>query len=240
MAMIKLLLVCGIFYTAYGREFQLLNNYGQQLWIGIQGNAGKGPLEGGGVVLNPGERLSTHSADDWAGRFWARTGCNGNNCETGDCGKGLKCGGNGGAPPVSLAEITLKGWGGIDYYDISNVDGTNIPISMEPLGGQGDGGQYSCKKSQCAHNFNDDCPNELRKEVNGRTVGCKSACTAFDTDEYCCRGAHDRPETCKSTDWPQNYPKFFKDRCPDAYSYAYDDHKSTFTCTAPAYLITFG
>lgn len=111
---------------------------------------------------------------------------------------------------------------------------------MKPIGGQGDKGKYSCKRAKCSHNFNKSCPKELRQKVNGRTVGCKSACLAFNTDQYCCRGAHDKPETCRSTDWPKNYPKFFKDRCPDAYSYAYDDHKSTFTCNAPTYLITFG
>lgn len=112
---------------------------------------------------------------------------------------------------------------------------------MEPLGGQGDGGQYSCKRSACLYRILPDCPGELQLRGDfGQVIGCKSACNAFNTDQYCCRGAHNRPEICKSTDWPVNYPKFFKDRCPDAYSYAYDDHKSTFTCKAPAYLITFG
>lgn len=112
---------------------------------------------------------------------------------------------------------------------------------MEPLGGQGDGSQYSCKRSQCTYRILTDCPNELRvKGPNGQTVGCNSACNRYHTDQYCCSGAHNTPETCKSSDWPVNYPKYFKDRCPDAYSYAYDDHKSTFTCNAPAYLITFG
>ncbi|XP_044737462.1 pathogenesis-related protein 5-like [Chrysoperla carnea] len=240
MAVIKLLLVCGIFYTAYGREFQLLNNYGETVWVGIQGNDGKDPLEGGGVELSSGQQVSINSDESWAGRFWPRTGCNGETCETGDCGKGLKCGGNGGAPPVSLAEITLMGAGGLDFYDVSNVDGANIPIAMEPVGGDPDGSQYSCKRAACSHDFREDCPDELRQTIDDRTVGCKSACLAFDTDQYCCRGQYDKPETCKSSDFPQDYPKFFKDRCPDAYSYAYDDNKSTFTCNAPAYLITFG
>ncbi|KAK0421092.1 hypothetical protein QR680_015056 [Steinernema hermaphroditum] len=52
------------------------------------------------------------------------------------------------------------------------------------------------------------------------------------------------PETCKASTWPKDYPKIFKDDCPTAYSYAYDDHKSTFTCRgkngalSAAYLIT--
>lgn len=112
---------------------------------------------------------------------------------------------------------------------------------MEPLGGQGDGGKYSCVRVGCDHEMTQDCPDELRQYgSSGQVIACKSACLAFRTDQYCCANAHNRPETCRSSDWPKNYPKHFKDRCPDAYSYAYDDHKSTFTCKAPAYLITIG
>lgn len=70
--------------------------------------------------------MSIHTADNWAGRFWARSWCNvngDNHCETGDCGNKLQCNGAGGQPPATLAEITLKGWGDLDYYDISLVDG---------------------------------------------------------------------------------------------------------------------
>lgn len=51
------------------------------------------------------------------------------------CGNKIECGGNGGAPPASLAEITLNGWGNIDYYDISLVDGFNLAVSVSKLGG---------------------------------------------------------------------------------------------------------
>lgn len=113
---------------------------------------------------------------------------------------------------------------------------------MYPVDGQGDGSHYSCTYAQCNYLINDECPEELKLygSSSGYAIGCKSACLAFDTDEYCCRGEHGVPETCKSTDWPVNYPDFFKTRCPDAYSYAYDDHKSTFTCVANVYVIEFG
>lgn len=80
----------------------------------------------------------------------------------------------------------------------------------------------------------------MRQTSEHGTVGCKSACLAFNTDEYCCRNDHGTPETCKSSDWPVDYPAYFKSKCPDAYSYAYDDHKSTFTCQAEKYIVTFG
>jgi hypothetical protein len=42
----------------------------------------------------------------------------------------LQCNGAGGVPPATLAEITLKGDGGKDFYDISLVDGFNVPVQV--------------------------------------------------------------------------------------------------------------
>ncbi|CAH1119658.1 unnamed protein product [Phaedon cochleariae] len=223
-------------------DFEIVNREGGAIWVGTQGNSGKQPLKNGGFKLNAGQSITVGAPDDWAGRFWARTWCDDStsHCLTGDCGNKLECGGNGGAPPATLVEITLKGNGGLDFYDVSLVDGFNVPASIEPAGGSGDGSQYSCKKSACQPHLNDICPEELKLVSPHGVVGCESACTHFNTDQYCCRNAHDKPETCRSSDWPKDYPKFFKDHCPDAYSYAYDDHKSTFTCKSSKYIVTFG
>ncbi|CAN1276066.1 Thaumatin-like protein 1 [Linum perenne] len=71
---------------------------------------------------------------------------------------------------------------------------------------------------------------------NRRTVACKSACLAFNRPEHCCNGTYDSPVTCP----PTKYTKLFKDTCPQARSYVYDDSASTFTCpTGKDYLITF-
>ncbi|MGI4329182.1 thaumatin family protein, partial [Klebsiella pneumoniae] len=43
------------------------------------------------------------------------------------------------------------------------------------------------------------------------------------------------PDTCK----PSSYSELFKSACPHAYSYAYDDKTSTFTCAGADYHITF-
>ncbi|RHN79700.1 putative thaumatin [Medicago truncatula] len=80
-------------------------------------------------------------------------------------------------------------------------------------------------------------PPEL--QVTGSDLGviaCKSACMAFNTYQYCCRGDYITEGTCLPTD----YSMFFENQCPDAYSYAYDDNSSTFTCSAgPDYTIIF-
>ncbi|KAJ8942403.1 hypothetical protein NQ318_014449 [Aromia moschata] len=240
--MLKLAVGALLLVAVQAVDFQIVNNEIGAIWVGIQGNADKSALENGGFVLEAGASRTITAPEDWAGRFWPRTWCDtsNNHCLTGDCGDRLECQGNGGAPPASLAEITLKGAGGLDFYDISLVDGFNIAVAFEPVGGSGDGGEYSCKKASCMYHFNDDCPDALKLNTEHGVVGCKSACLALNTDQYCCRNAYGTPDTCKSSEWPVDYPSYFKTHCPDAYSYAYDDHKSTFTCKAEKYIVTFG
>jgi hypothetical protein len=71
--------------------------------------------------------------------------------------------------------------------------------------------------------------------IGGGVVACRSACEAFGQDQYCCSGAYATPTTCR----PTAYSSVFKSTCPRAYSYAYDDGSSTFTCTAADYAIAF-
>ncbi|VAI44008.1 unnamed protein product [Triticum turgidum subsp. durum] len=52
---------------------------------------------------------------------------------------------------------------------------------------------------------------------------------------YCCRGKFGGPSTCP----PTPYSKKFKEACPSAYSYAYDDPSSLFQCSGADYVITF-
>lgn len=172
-----------------------------------------------------------------SGRFWARTGCSNNNgkfsCATGDCASGqVECNGAGGNPPVTLIELMVAENGGQDNYDVSNVDGFNVPVSLTPQGGSGD-----CKPSSCPANINAVCPSELQVTgSDGSVIACKSACLAFNQPQYCCTGDYSTADKCP----PTNYSMIFEQQCPDAYSYAYDDKNSLFTCSGgPDYAITF-
>ncbi|ERL90048.1 hypothetical protein D910_07406 [Dendroctonus ponderosae] len=229
-------------HTHAAVTFDISNKEPGPIWVGIQGNSGQQNLNNGGFVLQQGETKTLSAPDNWAGRFWPRTWCDAGtqHCQTGDCGNKIECQGAGGVPPVTLIEITLKGYQGLDYYDVSLVDGFNLKGFIEPVNGQGTNQEYSCTRVACLGNINEKCPDELKVNYAGQTIACNSACNKFNTDQYCCRGAYDRPETCRSSDWPKNYPQFFKDQCPQAYSYAYDDKKSTFTCKANHYRIQFG
>ncbi|KAL0692282.1 hypothetical protein Bca4012_059462 [Brassica carinata] len=159
-------------------------------------------------------------------------------CTTGDCGGKLECAGSGAAPPTSLFEITLgRASGDKDFYDVSLVDGYNLPIVAFPTGG---GLVGACNATGCVADINVSCPKELQvmgeeEEERGGVVACKSACEAFGLDQYCCSGQFANPTTCK----PSSYSTVFKRACPRAYSYAFDDGTSTFTCQASEYSIIF-
>lgn len=119
---------------------------------GFKLDAGWFSLPGGQISSLPGKSRSISVPDGWkAGRIWARTGCNGQfNCETGNCGNSEQCSGRGGEPPASLAEFTLNGNGGQDYYDVSLVDGYNLPVSISPDEGtfNGNGGIFPAGPEQ--------------------------------------------------------------------------------------------
>ena len=53
---------------------------------------------------------------------------------------------------------------------------------------------------------------------------CYSACSRWNTPQYCCTGQYNSPGSCK----PSRYSTQAKTVCPDAYSYAFDDQRSTF------------
>ncbi|XP_020183508.1 protein P21-like [Aegilops tauschii subsp. strangulata] len=216
-----LALLLAIAATTDAITVHLLNKCPYTVWPGAY------PV-GGGSRLDTGQAATIQVPPGTAaGRIWGRTGCNFDasgrgSCTTGDCGGVLACAA-GGRPPATLAEYTLGKGGSPDFYDISLVDGFNVPMSFGPAGG----GFHAIS---CAADINANCPSELK--VDG---GCVSACVKFGAPQYCCM-----PPLTPSTCGPTDYSRFFKGHCPDAYSYAYDDKSSTFTCPVGSdYQVTF-
>jgi len=218
--------------------FTFNNQCTYTVWPGIL--SGNGPTLGdGGFSLKPGQSVQLTARPGWSGRFWARTECNFDpsgkgTCVTGDCNGSLHCVLSG-ELPATLAEFTIaSGPTNMDFYDVSLVDGYNVGMSVRATGGKGD-----CQYAGCVADLNDDCPKELQvtnsNSNSNLVVACKSACTAFNTAEYCCTGDHSTPQTCS----PTRYSMMFKNACPNAYSYAYDDASSICTCSGSDYLITF-
>ncbi|CAI9784549.1 unnamed protein product [Fraxinus pennsylvanica] len=112
-------------------------------------------------------------------------------------------------PPNTLAEYTINQVNYLDFFDISFVDGFNVPMDFSPTG--------SCaSRIRCTADISGQCPNELKAPDD-----YNNTCKAFKTDKYYCNSGNFGPT---------NYSKFFKERCPDVYSYTNDDETSTFTC----------
>uniref|UniRef100_A0A0E0AXP6 Thaumatin-like protein n=1 Tax=Oryza glumipatula TaxID=40148 RepID=A0A0E0AXP6_9ORYZ len=261
-------------------SFTISNHCAQTIWPATLAGAGTPQLATTGFRLDPGQSVQVPAPAGWSGRIWARTGCDFSGagsggaaaaagaaaCQTGDCGGRLECAGTGATPPATLFEVTLgKGGGGgdLDYYDVSLVDGYNLPVVAVPqAGGATGGGGGGCATTGCTADLNRctchtsmhasctrvervcadvsisaACPKELQVDGGGGggTVACRSACEAFGEEAYCCSGAYATPATCR----PTAYSAIFKTACPRAYSYAYDDGTSTFTCSAAAYTIAF-
>ncbi|KAI3812596.1 hypothetical protein L1987_17307 [Smallanthus sonchifolius] len=140
-------------------------------------------------------------------------------CQTGDCNGLLQCQ-NYGTPPNTLAEYALNQYMNLDFFDISLVDGFNVPMVFKPNSG-------GCTRGiSCTANINGECPGQLRT-----SGGCNNPCTVYKSDQFCCNSGN-----CGPTD----LSRFFKARCPDAYSYPKDDQTSTFTCPGgPNYDVIF-
>ncbi|XP_010540702.2 PREDICTED: osmotin-like protein OSM34 [Tarenaya hassleriana] len=194
--------------TASATTFEIRNQCTYTVWAAAS--------PGGGRRLDPGQSWTLNvDIKTSSNRIWGRTGCNFDSsgrgrCQTGDCGGVLQCTGWG-QPPNTLAEYALNQFNNLDFYDMSLVDGFNIPMDFSPTNG-------NCHRILCNADINGQCPNVLRAPG-----GCNNPCTVFKTNEYCCTNG---PGSCA----PTTYSKFFKDRCPDAYSYPQDDATSTFTC----------
>jgi hypothetical protein len=227
------------------RTVTFVNRLSQTLWVASGEQTPKPALPVSGWVLKPGQSKTIKVPDLWNGRFWGRTGCSFNSkgighCQTGDCAGRFQCHQYGGIP-ATLAEFKFNTWMNLDFYDVSLVDGSNVPMYINIAAGKtkdpvSAGG---CSPRGCTHPVV--CPAALQIHAGGKVVGCLSPCAMLKTDQYCCRGNWSGRANCKPDKWPVKYAAVFKKAQPFAYSYVYDDATSTFTCAGECgYQITFG
>ncbi|KAL1490627.1 hypothetical protein ABEB36_013288 [Hypothenemus hampei] len=219
---------------------EIMNREPGPIFVGIQGDPGHPHLRNGGFALVQGQTEIVKAPNNWSGKIWPRTWCDEitKECKTGDCGSKVECQGEGGKPPMIIVELSLNDWKGLDYYGISLEYGMNLRAIIEPVVEdiQQQTNRTDCKTVQCLMNINSQCWSNISFPYGGQVIGCLSACQAFDTDLFCCRGYHDRPETCKES----VHSNLFKEICPDAYSYKFDSKKEVFTCKTKKYRIQFG
>ncbi|KXT07278.1 hypothetical protein AC578_2431 [Pseudocercospora eumusae] len=266
-------------------QIVITNSCSDRVWPGITTQNGDAASDG--FALDAGTKRTINVPLDWEGRIWGRTNCtfpDGDNangkCLTGECGA-LKCN-QAGNPPATLAEFTMDGSADQTFYDLSLVDGYNLPMAivLMPNGvrelANVTGGETN---PSCVGSVNDLAPPDFNPYANnqqflGTTSGdklpfdtkntaetvtswcpwdlqlnapaapgngvypypdgnvkrpafnpCNSACAKYNKDKYCCKGQYEVHPNCP----PNYYSKAAKSICPDAYSYAQDDPKSTFT-----------
>lgn len=196
-------------------RFTIVNRCSQPIWPVVLENETQ-------VTLNEvtiGSTIAFQRPYEWSGKVWAKTGCvvfneSGNaSCATGD------------PTSFTLAEFYGSPASTMGFY-VSLVQGFNLPLLITPSGGGGS----SCNSTGCTEEVNQRCPLQLRTEGG---ASCQGPCSAFGTEEYCCRLGR---ESCA----PTNYSRVFKEACPSAYSYPYDDDATgLFICTDADYSITF-
>ena len=228
------------------RLVTFVNDMAQTIWVAAAPNANT-PLAATGWVLPAGQSVTITTPNNLNTRFWGRTGCSFNSagtghCETGDCNGQFQCKGWG-TIPATLAEVNFDAWDNLDFYDVSMVDGSNLPMYInitKSSGGTKDKiSSNGCVAAGCTKPVN--CPSALDVKAGSAVVGCISACARLGGNQYCCQGPYSSRAACNPTTWPVDYAAVFKSAEPYAYSYVDDDATSVFTCSGVCdYRITFG
>ena len=228
------------------RLVTFVNRTSQTIWVAAAPSA-TSPLTATGWVLPVGQSVTITTPNNLNTRFWGRTGCVFNSagvghCQTGDCGGLFQCKGWG-TIPATLAEVNFDAWEHLDFYDVSMVDGSNLPMYInitKSSGGTADKiSSNGCVPAGCTKPVN--CPSALDVKAGGSVVGCISACARLGGSQYCCQGPYSARAACNPAQWPVDYAAVFKSAEPYAYSYVDDDATSVFTCSGVCdYRITFG
>jgi hypothetical protein len=170
------------------------------------------------VKLDPGQSFVAGVDNGWSGRVWGRFDCTTDS--TGNF-------------PSTLSELTLSQdqGTGLDFYDVSLVDGFDLPMALIAVGFTATAAQpYSCGAPTCAKDLRPTCPTPLQDVVNAQTLACAN-------DE--CKVLGDNVATSPDCIYPNQYTEFFKTGCPQAYSFPSDDPTSTFTCKGKDYQVVF-
>ena len=122
------------------RTLTMVNKLPQTIWPALAADP-KHPVAATGWVLPPGASVTIAIPDHWDVRVWARAGCafsaaGTGHCLSGDCQGKFQCGSTWGEFPSTLAEFNLNAWQNMDFYDVSLVEGNNLPMYVNQTGGR--------------------------------------------------------------------------------------------------------
>jgi hypothetical protein len=149
------------------------------------------------------------------------------NCETGTCDP---------SGPHTLVEMNLATTvGGTDWYDLSHVDGANLPIGIYLVKGTftppTSPSSCECLDRECRVDIKaTTClPRNQLTNASSKVYACAAECRldpAGDPnhDLACCTGTASTPDKCPPTSSAvQRDYQMFRFPCPQAYSYTYDE-----------------
>lgn len=220
------------------RCLRFINECEQTIWAGASGLEQPEGAFDAVARLDPQDCVAVAVQEAGSGRAWARTDCVGDVCASdGNLGQG------------TLIQFDLPAEG-TDLYDVSLVDGFNVPVAMTPVPTGSVAGE-PCRAASCAADLTVVCPDELRRyDDDGELAYCASACRACDACQdcldcgdlaapecagcgafasFCCTG-----QACEANE----HTMLWKSLCPDAITYSTD--MGIFTCMQrPDYDVVF-
>jgi len=260
-SILAILLIIGVLNSTLAVDLTLVNNCGQDIWPGFQGERGIPLTQNGGMYLPTGQSRQITIPDGSAStKLWARTKCTQpggqsatggalEKCETGDCGPNVECGGKGEEQPASLAEFTFSVNGAGDSYDVSYVNGYNIMIIVKPSDAAMASNPGQCKViGKCSEDLKT-APavqaarlqlmgSDNQPPSAGNVKGMTGMCGVGGAK--CCTPPPDNtPGPCEANNGPpvgfspanQELYKALKEICNDAYLFDFDDATSSPHCT---------
>ena len=128
--------------------------------------------------------------------------------------------------PFTLAEITSHAGWGCDWYDVSLVDGYNLPMLYYPEPGTFPPDNPHWDSTQNREGWTcggqDDCEKDLYLTAPASMLKLDTINGVLDTNGFYCSGDVGSP--CAAIK---------KAACPTSYSFPYDDPHSLFTCPSP-------
>lgn len=212
------------------RCLRFINECEQPIWAGASGEEEPAGAFDAVAWLEPQDCLAVTVREVTSARAWGRTACVDDVCAAD---------GNEGRGTLVQMNFTADG---TDFYDVSLVDGFNVPMAMIPVPTGSSAEGEPCRAASCAADLTVVCPAALlRYDDQGDVAYCASSCRACDpcldcTDcaalgnpacagcgafaDFCCTG-----QACQANE----HTMLWKSLCPDAITFPED--AGGLTCT---------
>lgn len=212
------------------RCLRFINECERPIWAGAAGQEEPAGAFDAVSWLEPQACIAVTVREVTSARAWGRTACVGDVCAAdGNEGRG------------TLVQMNFPA-DGTDFYDVSLVDGFNVPMAMIPVPTGSSVEGEPCRAASCAADLTVVCPAALvRYDEAGQVAYCASSCRACDPCLDCsdcadlgnpaCVGCDGFADVCCTGQACQanEHTMLWKSLCPDAITFPAD--AGGLTCT---------